>query len=256
MNSGRQDFSASVLTSVIQSVRQSVLNAVSQTLIEIRATPELFILTGFVPDAGFGNGWFASSDWPANKQERDVIFDPFLSPRNIICFGTRQAVFSVTRNRFRNRKQLARKGWKTPPESSFFTGHSVCRGRIPDSRRILASFTQDPFEMRPKFNHTALENGSLQAQKRGRFCRIIPSNKPHLARFSAEKSSQTGTISERSETFFNPGSQQSECGFRQKRQRVRVQKRVDSPVGNRPFLNSSSPNSQPFGTGKWLSEST
>ena len=64
MNSGRQDFSASVrtevspsvLTSVIQSVRQSVLNAVSQTLIEIRATPELFILTGFVPDAGFGNG--------------------------------------------------------------------------------------------------------------------------------------------------------------------------------------------------------
>lgn len=181
---------------------------------------------------------------------------PVLSPRNIICFGTQQAVFSVTRNRFRNRKQLACKGVENSSEVVvFYRGHGGPT-RISDSRRILASFTQDPFEMRPKFNHTALENGSLQAQKRGRFCRIIPSNKPHLARFSAEKSSQTGTISERSETFFNPGSQQSECGFRQKRQRVRVQKRVDSPVGNRPFLNSSSPNSQPFGTGKWLSEST
>ena len=70
----------------------------------------------FVPDVGFGNGRFASSDWPANKRERDVIFDPFLSPRNIICFGTRQAVFSVTRNRFRNRKQLARKGVENSSE--------------------------------------------------------------------------------------------------------------------------------------------
>ena len=78
----------------------------------------------FVPDVGFGNGWFASSDWPANKRERDVIFDPFLSPRNIICFGTRQAVFSVTRNRFRNRKQLARKGMENSSEVVvFYRGH-------------------------------------------------------------------------------------------------------------------------------------
>ena len=78
----------------------------------------------FVPDVSFGNGWFASSDWPANKRERDVIFDPFLSPRNIICFGTRQAVFSVTRNRFRNRKQLARKGVGNSSEVVvFYRGH-------------------------------------------------------------------------------------------------------------------------------------
>ena len=64
----------------------------------------------FVPDVSFGNGWFASSDWPANKRERDVIFDPFFKPPEHYMFGTRQAVFSVTRNRFRNRKQLARKG--------------------------------------------------------------------------------------------------------------------------------------------------
>ena len=87
---------------------------------------DLFILFWccFVPDVSFGNGWFASSDWPANKRERDVIFDPFLSPRNIICFGTQQAVFSVTRNRFRNRKQLARKGVENSSEVVvFYRGH-------------------------------------------------------------------------------------------------------------------------------------
>jgi hypothetical protein len=45
---------------------------------------------------------------------------PVLSPRNIICFGTRQAVFSVTRNRFRNRKQLARKGMENSSEVVVF----------------------------------------------------------------------------------------------------------------------------------------
>ena len=160
MNSGRQDFSASVLTSVIQSVRQSVLNAVSQTLIEIRATPELFILTGFVPDAGFGNGWFASSDWPANKQERDVIFDPFLSPRNIICFGTRQAVFSVTRNRFRNRKQLARKGGGKLLRSRRFLPGTPCAG-------CEFRFFKMSSPTRPQFAHTEPGNELERIQKRG-----------------------------------------------------------------------------------------
>ena len=58
--------------------------------------------------------------WPANKRERDVIFDPFLSPRNMICFGTQQAVFSVTQNRFRNSKQLARKGVENSSEVVVF----------------------------------------------------------------------------------------------------------------------------------------
>ena len=99
MNSRRQDFSTSVLTSVIQSVRQSVRTAVSTEVRQsdafsgLQHPTGLFVLTGFVPDAGFGNGWFASSDWPANKRERGVIFDPFLSPRNIICFGTQHPKF-------------------------------------------------------------------------------------------------------------------------------------------------------------------
>ena len=53
-----------------------------------------------------------------------MIFDPFLSPRDIIYFGTQQAVFSVTRNRFRNRKQLARKGVENSSEVVvFYRGH-------------------------------------------------------------------------------------------------------------------------------------
>ena len=89
-----------------------------------KTPPDLPFFVDFVPDVGFGNGWFASSDWPANKRERDVIFDPFLSPRNIICFGTQQAVFSVTRNIFGNAKPLARKGQKNSSAVVvFYRGH-------------------------------------------------------------------------------------------------------------------------------------
>ena len=179
----------------------------------------------------------------------------FESPEHYM-FGTQQAVFSVTRNILGNENSLPARGWKTPPKSSFFTGATVARPEFPTA----GGFSPASLKTRSKCGRNSIiqhsKTGLYKHKKGGRFCRIIPSNRPHSARFSAEKSSQTGTISERSETFFNPGSQQSEFEFRQKRQRVRVQKRADSPVGNRPFLNSSSPNSQPFGTGKWLSEST
>ena len=100
-------------------------------------------MIGFVPDVGFGNGRFASSDWPANKRERDVIFDPFLSPRNMICFGTQQAVFSVTRNRFRNRKQLARKGGgKLLRSRRFFTGATVARPEIWPAKDFRDTFAR------------------------------------------------------------------------------------------------------------------
>ena len=123
-----QCFSQSVLQSVSASVSQywiqSVLTSISQSVFLNKTPCGPFFFIRFVPDVGFGNGWFASSDWPANKWERGVIFDPFLSPRNIICFGTQQAVFSVTRNRFRNRKQLARKGVENSSEVVvFYRGH-------------------------------------------------------------------------------------------------------------------------------------
>ena len=47
----------------------------------------------------------------------------FESPKQYL-FGTQQAVFSVTRNRFRNRKQLARKGVENSSEVVvFYRGH-------------------------------------------------------------------------------------------------------------------------------------
>ena len=110
----------SVSTEFSQYFSQSVLTSISQSAFLNKTPPDLPFFVDFVPDVGFGNGWFASSDWPANKRERDVIFDPFLSPRDIICFGTQQAVFSVTRNRFRNRKQLARKGVENSSEVVVF----------------------------------------------------------------------------------------------------------------------------------------
>ena len=78
----------------------------------------------FVPDIGFGNRRFASSDWPANKWERGVIFDPFFESPEHYMFGTQQAVFSVTRNIFGNAKPLARKGKKNSSEVVvFYRGH-------------------------------------------------------------------------------------------------------------------------------------
>ena len=111
-------------TSVSQYFSQSVLTSISQSAFLNKTPCGPFFFIRFVPDVGFGNWRFAFSHWPANKWERDVIFDPFLSPRNIICFGTQQAVFSVTRNRFRNRKQLARKGVESSSEVvAFYRGH-------------------------------------------------------------------------------------------------------------------------------------
>ena len=68
-----------------------------------------------------------------------LLFDPFLSPRNIICFGTRQVVFSVTRNIFRNAKQLARKGKESSSEVvAFYRAPHVPR---PDFNRRRVSGT-------------------------------------------------------------------------------------------------------------------
>ena len=95
--------STSVSQCFSQYFSQSVLTSISQSAFLNKTPPDLPFFVDFVSDVGFGNGWFASSDWPANKRERDVIFDPFLSPRNIICSGLSKLcfplreIFSVTK---------------------------------------------------------------------------------------------------------------------------------------------------------------
>ena len=149
MNSRRQDFS----TSVIQSVRQSVRTAVSTEVRQsdafsgLQHPTGLFVLTGFVPDAGFGNGMIRLFRLAGEQAGTGRAIRPvFESPKHL-CFGTRQAVFSVTRNRFRNRKQLARKGGveNSSEVVAFYRGH---RGptRIP----VL----QNVFTLSARHSHT------------------------------------------------------------------------------------------------------
>ena len=87
--------STSVSQCFSQYFSQSVLTSISQSAFLNKTPPDLPFFVDFVPDVGFGNGQFASSDWPANKRERDVIFDPFLSPRNIICSGLSKLCFPL-----------------------------------------------------------------------------------------------------------------------------------------------------------------
>lgn len=105
---------------------------------------DLFILfwCSFVPDVSFGNGWFASSDWPANKRERDGIFDPFLGVRNIICFAPGKLCFPLREIDFVTENSLPARGWKTPPKSSFFTGATVARPEIWPAKDFRAPFAR------------------------------------------------------------------------------------------------------------------
>ena len=159
-----------VKTSGRQSVLKSVLTSISQSLFGRASLPGPSILTGFVPEVGFGNGWFASSDWPANKWERGVIFDPFLSPRNMICFGAQQAVFSVTRNRFRNRKQLARKGVENSSEVVAFY-------RAPRVPRPISWRPSDPRHFHSKLAPQSSVFAHYRTQKRGKSRWIYPVKK-------------------------------------------------------------------------------
>lgn len=66
----------------------------------------------------------------------------FESPEHYM-FGTQQAVFSVTRNILGNENSLPARGWKTPPKSSLFTGHPMCRDRIFKRLEFFAGFTRN-----------------------------------------------------------------------------------------------------------------
>ena len=137
-----RDFSQSVSTSVSQYFSQSVLTSISQSAFLNKTPANLPFLIGFVPDVGFGNGRFASSDWPANKRERGVIFDPFLGVRNMICFAPGKLCFPLREIDFVTENSLPARGWKTPPKSSFFTGHPMCRDRILTAEEFPTPFVQ------------------------------------------------------------------------------------------------------------------
>ena len=89
---------------------------------------------------------------------------PVFESRNIVCSGLGKLcfplreIFSVTQN------NLPARGLKTPPKSSFFTGHPVCRDRFSSDQRVLAIFTRN-WLLRASFLHiTAHKNGANPAK--------------------------------------------------------------------------------------------
>ena len=95
-------------------------------------------------------------------------------------FWTRQVVFSVTRNIFRNAKQLARKGVENSSEVVVF----YRAPRVP--RPIFKQSTG------PRLFHSELALQSLvfahyHTQKRGKSCRICPGKRLDSIQFFANK---------------------------------------------------------------------
>lgn len=117
------DFSHSVSTSVSTEVRQS------DAFSGLQHPTGLFILTGFVPDAGSGNGMIrlfrlAGEQAGTGRDIRPVFWG---GVRNIICFAPGKLCFQLREIDFVTENSLPARGGKTPPKSSFFTGHPVCQ---------------------------------------------------------------------------------------------------------------------------------
>ena len=123
---------------------------------------------------------FASLCWPTNKGKRGVMFDPFFGGgQKHYMFCPRQAVFSVTRNRFRNRKQLARKGVENSSEVVvFYRAPHVPR---PDFNRRRVSGT-----LRSKMGSLEGIIASYGQKKRSRLSKAAPTNGDIMFRFSDE----------------------------------------------------------------------
>lgn len=62
--------------------------------------------------------------------------------RNIICFAPGKLCFPLREIDFVTENSLPARGWETPPKSSFFTGHPMCRDRILTAEGCPAPFVQ------------------------------------------------------------------------------------------------------------------
>ena len=148
MNSGCQDFT----TPCRQDFRTSVSTEVSQYRSRLRErVVRLFALAG--EQAGTG---------------RDIR--PVFESSEHYMFGTQQAVFSVTRNRFRNRKQLARKGVENSSEVVAFY-------RAPRVPRPISWRPSDPRHFHSKLAPQSSVFAHYRTQKRGKSRWIYPVKK-------------------------------------------------------------------------------
>jgi len=157
-----RDFSQSVLqsvsTSVSQYFSQSVLQSVSASVSQYFSQSVLTSISQsvFLNKTLCGPSFFDRFCSRCRLRERAVrLFRlageqagtgrdirPVFGGQKHYMFCPRQAVFSVTRNILGNENSLPARGWKTPPKSSFFTGHPMCRDRILTAEGCPAPFVQ------------------------------------------------------------------------------------------------------------------
>ena len=67
----------------------------------------------------------------------------FESPGTLYVSGLSKLCFPLREIDFVTENSLPARGRKTPPKSSFFTGHPVCQHRFSSGHRILAFFTRN-----------------------------------------------------------------------------------------------------------------
>lgn len=147
MNSGRQDFTTSCRqdfrTSVSTEVSHSVSTDVNQSVTFWKGESSgPFHFDRFCSRSRFRERvvrLFALAGEQAGTG-RDIR--PVFESSEHYMFGTQQAVFSVTRNRFRNRKQLARKGGGNSSEVVVFLPGTPCA-----ETDFLATIGPSPFSL-------------------------------------------------------------------------------------------------------------
>lgn len=88
---------------------------------------------------------------------------PIFESRNIVCSGLGKLCFALRKIFCVTQNNLPARGLKTPPKSSFFTGHPVCQDRFLSGHRNLAFFTRNWLRRAPFLHIAAHKNGANPA---------------------------------------------------------------------------------------------
>ena len=144
MNSGCQDFTTSCRQDFRTSVSTEVSTDVNQLVTFWKGEPSgPFHFDRFCSRSRFRERVVRLFRLAGKQAGTGRDIRPVFESRNIVCSGLGKLcfplreIFSVTQN------NLPARGLKTPPKSSFFTGHPVCRDRFLGDHRTLAIFTRN-----------------------------------------------------------------------------------------------------------------
>ena len=170
MNSGRQDFSTSCRQDFRTSVSTEVSTEVSQYwrqsvchFLEGRALRTLPFWSVLFPMPVSGTGGSPLQIGRRTSGNGTCYSTRFWVPGTWYVSGLSKLCFQLRKIGFVTENSLPARGLKTPPKSSFFTGHPVCRYRFLGGHRVLAIFTRN-WLRRASFLHIpAHKNGANPA---------------------------------------------------------------------------------------------